>query len=68
MAKNETKNLMENNTENEHKSKKKKKTPKLNLSDKMPLTFGGKVLLGVNYLLLILWVLAILVPLFLTKE
>lgn len=31
----------------------------------MPLTFGGKVLLGVNYLLLILWVLAILVPLFL---
>lgn len=65
MAKNEMKNMIENKPETEHKSTKKKKTPKLNLSDKMPLTFGGKVLLGVNYLLLILWVLAILVPLFL---
>lgn len=42
-----------------------KKDKKLNLSDKMPLTFGGKILLGVNYLILILWVLAIVVPLFL---
>ncbi len=42
-------------------ARKKKKT--LNLSDRMPLTLGGKILLGITYLLLILWVLAILVPL-----
>lgn len=42
-----------------------KKKSKLNLSDRMPLTLGGRILLGVNYLILILWVLAILVPLFL---
>ena len=44
---------------------KKAKQTNLNLSDKMPLTFSGKVLLGLNYLILILWVLAIVVPLFL---
>lgn len=38
---------------------KKAKQTNLNLSDKMPLTFSGKVLLGLNYLILILWVLAI---------
>ncbi len=43
----------------------RKKKSELNLSDRMPLTFGGKILLGINYLILILWVLAILVPLFL---
>lgn len=37
----------------------------LNLSDRMPLTMGGKILLGVTYLILILWALAILVPLLL---
>ncbi len=43
----------------------KKKNTNLNLSDRMPLTFGGKILLGVNYLILVLWALAIVVPLFL---
>lgn len=40
----------------------------LNLSDRMPLTFGGKIFLGLNYLILIIWALAILVPLFLMVQ
>ena len=43
----------------------KNKKIKLNLSDRMPLTFGGKIFLGVNYLILVLWALAIVVPLIL---
>lgn len=43
--------------------KNNKKKAKLNLSDKMPLTFWGKIGLGVNYFLLIFWAIIILVPL-----
>lgn len=43
----------------------KQKKTKLNLSDRMPLSTGGKILLGLSYLVLIIWVLVILVPLFL---
>lgn len=42
-----------------------KKKPKLNLSDRMPLTTAGKIGLAINYLILILWALAVLIPLFL---
>lgn len=45
-----------------------RKNKNLNLSDRMPLTFAGKVFLGINYLILILWVLAIVVPLFLMVQ
>lgn len=42
---------------------KKEKKKKLNLSDRMTLTPLGKIGLGINYFLLILWAVIILVPL-----
>lgn len=42
---------------------KKKKQKGLYLSDRKPLSFGGKVLLGINYLILIGWSFVILWPL-----
>ncbi|VWL85175.1 sugar ABC transporter permease [Oceanivirga miroungae] len=42
---------------------KKKNNSSLYLSDKPPLSFGGKVMLALSYLVLIIWALLIIVPL-----
>lgn len=41
----------------------KKKKETLYLSDKPPLTFFGKIMLGLSYLILIIWALIIIIPL-----
>ena len=40
----------------------KKKKNDLYLSDKQPLTVGGKIALGVSYAFLILWAIMVIVP------
>ena len=40
----------------------KKKKNDLYLSDKQPLTVGGKIALGISYAFLILWAVMVIVP------
>ena len=54
--------MLETNNVKQKTSLKKKKKSNLYLSDKQPLTLGGKIVLGISYVFLIGWALAVIWP------
>ncbi|MBC5626887.1 ABC transporter permease subunit [Clostridium sp. NSJ-49] len=54
--------MLETNNVKQKSSLKKKKKSNLYLSDKQPLTLGGKIALGISYVFLIGWALAVIWP------
>ena len=54
--------MLETNNVKQKSSLKKKKKSNLYLSDKQPLTLGGKIVLGISYVFLIGWALAVIWP------
>lgn len=54
--------MLETNNVKEKKSIKNKKKSSLYLSDKQPLTLGGKIFLGISYLFLTMWAVVVLWP------